>query len=174
MGSWTEWHFAAFIAVAVIAAWMSRRTSRATPAAYGGWLIIFSLFLVFWAAQELAEFYRVKTLIETLVPSAVDTAAFQAYVGYVMTLTWLEAAMLAGVALLMIKTRSTTAVRTTIGILWIAGPACATIEFLLADYYFDVYLVEDDYTAIAATTLFATVWTWYLLTARRVGYLGLR
>ncbi|NGM87510.1 DUF2569 family protein [Parapusillimonas sp. SGNA-6] len=170
MGSWTEWHFAAFIAVAGLAAWLSRGASRPTSAGYGGWLIVFSLFLGFWAAQELAEFYRVKAQIQTLVPSASDSPAFHAYIGYAMVLAWLEAVFLVAVALMIIGTRAIPAVRAAIGVLWIAGPVCATIEFMLADYYFDEYLVEDDYTAIAATTLFATVWTWYLLTARRVGY----
>jgi hypothetical protein len=170
MGSWTEWHFAAFIAVAVVAAWLNRGSSRTTSARYGGWLLVFSLFLGFWAAQELAEFYRVKAQIETLVPSAADSPAFHAYIGYAMALAWLEAILLIAVALMMIRTRTATAVRAAIGILWIAGPVCAPVEFMLADFYFDEYLVEDDYTAIAATTLFATIWTWYLLTARRVGY----
>lgn len=170
MGSWTVWHLAAFIAIAVIAAALSRRRSGAKPAGYGGWLVIFSLFLGFWAAQELAEFYRVKGQIETLVPSAVDTPEFHLYIRYAMALAWVEALLLAAVALMVIRTRSVIAVRAAIGALWIAGPLCASIEFMLAEYYFGDYLVEDDYSAISATTLFATVWTWYLLTARRVGY----
>jgi len=170
MGFWSIWHFVAFIGIAAIAAGLARR-GRVDPdvSGYGGWLVVFSAFLLFWAAQELAEFYRVKAQIEVLVPSALDSPDYHAYIGYAMALAWFEAILLTAGAGALIKGRAPAVVKAAIAILWLAGPVCAAAEFLLAHSYFGEYLVEDDYSALAATTLFATIWTWYLLTSIRVG-----
>lgn len=169
MGFWSIWHFAAFIAVALVAAWAANRSRGSlTTSGYGGWLIVFSLFLLFWAGQELAEFYRVKALIETLMPSALKSPVYHEYIGYARLMAWMEALVLVASISLLLVSRSAWAIKTIIAVLWIAGPVAAATEFALARAYFGEYLVEDDYSALAATTLFATVWTWYLLTARRV------
>lgn len=169
MGSWTIWHFVAVIAVALVAAWSANK-SKAGPAAtgYGGWLIALSLFLLFWAAQELAEFYRVKTLIGVLMPSALQNPDYLEYIAYAKSLAWLEAILLAACAGLLAISRARWTVKAIVAVLWLAGPICAAIEFALAESYFGEYLLEKDYSALAATTLFATIGTWYLATSKRV------
>ena len=169
MGTWSSWHFGGFIAVAILAAWSGRSNKNATaPAGYGGWLIVLSLFLIFWAGQELAEFYRVRHQIEVLVPSATDSDAFLTYIRYVMIMTWLEAGLLIGSAVLLLLYRARCTILAVVIALWLAGPVAAGIELALAELYVGDYLLESDYSATAATTLFATVWTWYLFASRRV------
>ncbi len=168
MGFWSLWHFAIFIAMTLIAVWTSRRGKSASIGGYGGWLIALSVFLVFWAMQELAEFYRVRHEIAVLVPSALESPDYQEYIRYALGLAWLEAFLLIGAAAMLTINRHRRAVRQTIAALWIAGPVAAFTEFVMAESYFGDYLVEDDYSAMAATVMFATVWTCYLLTSVRV------
>ena len=175
MGTWSIWHFAIFIIVAVLAALTGRSATNigdnavASLKGYGGWLVVFSAFLLFWAAQELGEFYRVKSQLQTLIPSAMNDPTYITYIAYAKELAWLEALVLASCAILpMIKRYTAWAVKAIIAGLWLAGPVAAATELAMADSYFSDYIVEHDYSALAATILFATTWTCYLLMSRRV------
>ena len=169
MGSWTIWHFVAVIAVALVAAWSANKSKAGTAVTgYGGWLVVLSLFLLFWAAQELAEFYRVKTQIEVLMPSALQNSDYHEYIAYAKFLAWFEAILLVACAGLLAITRARWTVKAIVAALWLAGPICAAIEFTLAKSYFGEYLLEEDYSALAATTLFATIGTWYLAASKRI------
>lgn len=174
MGTWNTWHFIAFIVVAGVGVLASRSAGKKSHSGaagikgYGGWLIVLSVFLLFWAAQELAEFYRVKMQIETLVPSALGNPKYHEYMRYAMSMTWCEALLLAAGALLLVKNRATWTIKAMIAVLWIAGPVSAAAELAMANSYFGEYILEQDYSALAATTLFATTWTCYLLMSRRV------
>jgi hypothetical protein len=175
MGTWSVWHFVVFILVVCLGAWRARTVittssngSTTPPAGYGGWLLLLSAFLIFWAAQELGEFYRVKTEIAVLVPSALDDPEYLDYIAYALGMAWFEAILLVMCILMLAASRSAWAVKAVIAALWIAGPISAGIELLLAEAYFGDYIVEHDFSALAATVLFATTATWYLLTSRRV------
>lgn len=170
MGSWTLWHFVVFIAVALAAAWRAHaRRNQPTPEGFGGWLAVLCIFLVFWGSQELAELYRIRHEIAVLVPSAAESPEYRQYALTVLGLTWFEAIALIGSALLLgagprqrwVPWLATVA-------LWLAGPLASAAEFLAAQHYVGDFLLEEDYSAISATTLFATTWTWYLLASRRV------
>lgn len=175
MGTWSLWHFAIFIIVAVIAALTGKSATNigdnavASLKGYGGWLVILSIFLLFWAAQELCEFYRVKSQLETLIPSVMGDPTYKTYLAYSKELAWLEALVLLACAILpMIKRYAAWAIKAVIAGLWLAGPIAAATELAMADSYFSDYIVEHDYSAVAATILFATTWTCYLLVSRRV------
>jgi hypothetical protein len=175
MGTWSVWHFVVFIVVAGLGAWRAKTVSEngtdgvpSKLAGYGGWLIVLSAFLIFWAAQELGEFYRVKAEIALLVPSALDDPEYLDYIAYAQGMAWFEAILLALSVLVLLASRSTWAIKAVIAALWIAGPISAAIELLMAESYFGDYIVEHDFSALAATILFATTATWYLLTSRRV------
>lgn len=168
MGFWSLWHFAIFIALTLAAILAGRRRKNSHMAGYGGWLIVLSVFLIFWAMQELAEFYRVRREIAVLVPSALQSPDYLEYTRYALGLAWLEAFLLIGAAAILTLNRHRRAVHWTIAAVWIAGPVAALTEFALAESYFGDYLLEDDYSAMAATMLFATVWTCYLLASARV------
>lgn len=175
MGTWSVWHFIVFILVACLSAWTARAVDkkslnslRPDPMGYGGWLVILSAFLIFWAAQELGEFYRVKAQIALLIPSALDDPDYLEYIGYAQAMAWFEALLLALCVIVLAASRSARTIKAVIAALWIAGPASASVELLMAESYFGDYIVEHDYSALAATMLFATVLTWYFLTSRRV------
>lgn len=175
MGTWSLWHFAIFIIVAAIAALTGKSATNtgdnavASLKGYGGWLLIFSIFLLFWAAQELGEFYRVKSQLEILIPSAMGDPTYQEYIRNLSILTWLEALVLLACAILpMIKRCTASTVKAIIAGLWLAGPVAAAIELAMSESYFSEYIVEHDYSALTATILFATTWTCYLLVSRRV------
>ncbi len=169
MGSWSIWHFIAFIVIAIAAAWLSRKNATdPPPRGLGGWLLVLIIFLLFWAAQELAEFYRVKAQVETLIPSARDSRDYLEYMQYAAGIAWFQAALLIACALLLAVSRGGKAIAAAIAALWLGGPIMAGIEFAMAESYFGEYLLEKDYSSLAATTLFATIWTWYLLASRRV------
>lgn len=173
MGTWSIWHFAIFIIAAVLGATMARtagnhRKTAAGLNGYGGWLLVLSIFLVYWAAQELGEFYRVKAQLETLIPSAMGEPQYETYISLALGLAWFEALVLLACSALLIKSRVAWASKATIAGLWLAGPLAAGTELILAESYFGEYIVEHDYSALAATILFATTWTCYLLVSARV------
>ncbi|MEO6985347.1 MAG: DUF2569 family protein [Paralcaligenes sp.] len=144
------------------------RSGATSLSGYNGWLIVLSAFLLFWTAQELAEFYRVKAQIEALVPSALGNPKYHEYMRYAMGLAWCEALLLIASALLLIKSRATRTIKAIVVMLWVAGPLSAGAELIMANSYFGEYIIEQDYSALAATSLFAITWTCYLLTSRRV------
>lgn len=175
MGTWSLWHFAIFIIVAVFAGLTGKPATtiggnaEASLKGYGGWLVIFSLFLIFWAAQELAEFYRVKNQLEVLIPSVVNDPIYREYISRLSILTWLEALILLACAILPMTERCAAhTVKVIIAGLWLAGPIAAATELAMSNAYFSDYIVEYDYSALTATLLFATAWSWYWLISRRV------
>src|SRR5690606_18146939 len=103
-----------------------------------------------------------------LVPSALDDPEYLDYIAYAQGMAWFEAILLALSVLALLASRSAWAIRAVIAALWIAGPISAAIELLMAESYFGDYIVEHDFSALAATILFATTATWYLLTSGRV------
>lgn len=175
MGTWNTWHFVAFVGIAAIG-YLTARSAHAKASTkvagettgYAGWLVVFSIFLLFWATQELSEFYRVRTQIELLVPSAPHDLKYLEYIGYALAMAWIEALLLVACICLIVGIRAGWAIKAIIPLLWIAGPLAAAGEFALADFYFGQYLVDHDYSAILATTLFAATWTVYLLRSKRV------
>lgn len=174
MGTWNTWHFIAFIVVAGVGVLASRAADKKSHSnaigikGYGGWLIVLSVFLLFWAAQELAEFYRVKTQIETLVPSALGNPKYHEYMRYAMSMAWFETLLLLACVFLLVRRETASTIKAVIAALWIAGPISASAELAMANSYFGEYLLEQDYSSLAATTLFAATWTCYLLASRRV------
>ena len=174
MGTWNIWHFVIFIAVAGLGVLNTRSADKKNPgqraatAGYGGWLIVLSVFLIFWGAQELGEFYRVKGHLETLVPSALGHPKYHEYMRYAMSLAWFETLLLLACVFLLVRRETAGTIKAVIAALWIAGPISAAAELAMANSYFGEYLLEQDYSSLAATTLFAATWTCYLLVSRRV------
>ncbi|MGB3288264.1 MAG: DUF2569 family protein [Burkholderiaceae bacterium] len=175
MGTWSVWHFIVFILVACVGAWVTRSSQKGRPdrsgpgpKGYGGWLLALSAFLIFWATQELGEFYRVKTQIALLIPSALNDLSYIDYIGYAQAITWFQAILLALCIVALFASRSSIAIKAVIAVLWVAGPLSASAELLLTQSYFGDYIVEHDFSSLAATLLFSTVFTWYFLVSRRV------
>ena len=170
MGSWTIWHVLGFLILAIIAIWRSNAsTERKQLQGYGGWLIVYSLFLIFWASQEVSELYRVQHEVVLLVPSALNNPDYLTYSALLNVLSWAEAIVLITCALLpaLPQRRSYLIKSCCIG-LWLAGPVAAAAEFIAANHFVGDYLLEEDYSTLGATLLFATLWTWYFLTSFRV------
>ncbi len=174
MGSWNIWHFVIFVLVAIMGVLRTASANKkglgqqAAVNGYGGWLVVLSLFLLFWAAQEISEFYRVKNQIEILVPSALADPQYQEYIRYAMGMAWFEALLLLACVFMLAKGQAMWVINTVIAALWIAGPVCAFVELLMSESYFSEYLLEEDYSALAVSILFATTWTCYLLLSGRV------
>lgn len=170
MGSWTIWHVLGFMAIAAFAIWRANaQPDRHQLSGYGGWLIVYSVFAIFWAAQELAEYYRIRSDIEILVPSALENQAYRHYSNIIHVLSWLEAGVLVVCALLpAMKNKRSLLIKLACLGLWVAGPIAAFAEFVLAEIYVGDFLLEEDYSTIGATLLFTTLWTWYFMTSFRV------
>lgn len=170
MGSWTIWHVLGFMAIAAFAiSRANKQPERHLLQGYGGWLIVYSLFVIFWAAQELSEYYRIRQSIEVLMPSALESARYVQYSNIMRVLSWVEAIVLVISALLpaLPQKRSVFIKLSCLG-LWVAGPVAAFVEFVLAEVYVGDFLLEEDYSTIGATLLFTTLWTWYFMTSFRV------